>query len=68
MPRMKTAVVIPCFRVSDKILKVIKNIDSQIDKIIIVDDKCPDKTGKLVKNLNRNKKINIRKYQINLIY
>ena len=59
MPRMKTAVVIPCFRVSDKILKVIKNIDSQIDKIIIVDDKCPDKTGKLVKNLNRNKKIKV---------
>ena len=44
----KIAVVIPCYKVKKHILKVIKEIDSIVDLIIIVDDKCPEESGKYV--------------------
>jgi glycosyltransferase involved in cell wall biosynthesis len=41
-------VVIPCYKVSKQILKVISGIPSQISNIILVDDQCPEKTGEFV--------------------
>ena len=62
--KKKICVVIPCFNVRNSIEKVIKKIDFRlINKVIIVDDCCPEKTGsylikKKFKNLIilRNKK------------
>ncbi|MBD2540501.1 glycosyltransferase family 2 protein [Coleofasciculus sp. FACHB-SPT36] len=42
------AVVIPCFRVKKHILKVLSEIGSDVHLIFVVDDKCPEKTGKFV--------------------
>ncbi|MAV88515.1 MAG: glycosyl transferase family 2 [Rhodospirillaceae bacterium] len=42
------AVVIPCYREKSKILDVLLKIDSTIDKIIVIDDACPEKTGEYV--------------------
>lgn len=42
------AVVIPCYQVRKHILKVLKGIDSSIDRIYVIDDACPQQTGKLV--------------------
>jgi dolichol-phosphate mannosyltransferase len=52
-------VVIPCYRVKHKIFSVYKNIDFKIvDKVIIVDDCCPEKSGKfLQKIIKKNNKI-----------
>ena len=56
----KIAVIIPCYKSSESILKVISKIPSFVSKIYIVDDKCPQKTGYLVKKkLKKNKKINV---------
>ncbi len=42
------AVVIPCYRVADKIIDVVSSIGPEVDAIICVDDGCPDASGKLV--------------------
>ena len=49
----KIAVVIPCYKVSRHILKVVSNIPQEVSTIILVDDQCPEKTGEFVaKNIN----------------
>ena len=47
-------VVIPCFNAKDKILKVLKKLPNYVDYAVVVDDFCPQKTGKFVlKNSNK---------------
>ena len=45
---MKVCVVIPAFKVSNQIVQVVENIGSEVQLIIVVDDKCPEKSGELV--------------------
>lgn len=47
--KLKIAVVIPCFRVRDKILEVISAIGPEVWRIYVVDDACPEGTGKFVR-------------------
>tara|TARA_A100000164_G_C21875399_1_gene757342 strand:+ start:176 stop:913 length:738 start_codon:yes stop_codon:yes gene_type:complete len=48
----KVCVVIPSFRVRNEIKNVLKKIDKKlVDKIIVIDDFCPEKTGSFVKSL-----------------
>jgi glycosyltransferase involved in cell wall biosynthesis len=42
------AVIVPSYRVKASILGVIASIGSEVQKIIIVDDACPEETGKFV--------------------
>jgi len=42
------AVVIPCYKVSGSILDVIASIGPEIGSIYVVDDACPESSGKLV--------------------
>jgi dolichol-phosphate mannosyltransferase len=44
----KIDVVIPCFRVTNHILDVIARIGSEVSRIYVVDDNCPDKSGDFV--------------------
>jgi dolichol-phosphate mannosyltransferase len=44
------AVVIPSYRVTRHILGVISAIGEEVDRIYIVDDKCPDGSGALVRS------------------
>lgn len=49
----KICVVIPCYKVRDDIEKVLKKIDFKIvDKVLIIDDCCPEKTGTYIKKKN----------------
>lgn len=41
-------VVIPAFKVSAHIVNVIKSIGPEVKKIIVVDDACPESSGKLL--------------------
>ena len=61
---MKIAVVIPTYKVSKHILDVVISIPDIVNKIIIIDDKCPDNSGKIVENLNY-KKVEIVYHEIN---
>jgi len=53
---MKVSIVIPAYKASKYIVDVIDTIPEFIDKIIVVDDKCPENTGKIVENL-KNKRL-----------
>ena len=48
MPGPRIAVVIPCYRVRDKILDVIERIPESVEAIICVDDSCPEGSGDFV--------------------
>lgn len=45
---MSIAVVIPCFRVRRHILDVIARIGAEVDAIYVVDDRCPEESGRFV--------------------
>ena len=47
-PETRIAVVIPCYRVKDSILKVLSDIGANVWKVYVVDDACPEKTGEFV--------------------
>jgi dolichol-phosphate mannosyltransferase len=44
----RIAVVIPCYRVKQHILGVIDRIGPEVEKIYVVDDKCPEQSGDFV--------------------
>jgi dolichol-phosphate mannosyltransferase len=46
----RIAVVIPCYRVTKHILAVLSEIGEEVDRVYVVDDCCPDKSGDYVKN------------------
>jgi len=45
---LKVAVIIPCFKVKHGIIDVISKIGPEVSSIYVVDDACPDMTGKYV--------------------
>lgn len=47
-PSTIVAVVIPCYRVKSHILGVLRKIGSECERIYVVDDACPEKTGAFV--------------------
>ena len=49
----KIGLVIPCYKVSKHINDVIKNVPNFIDKIYIVDDKCPENSVEYIKSKSR---------------
>ncbi len=53
------AVVIPCFRVTRHILGVIAGIGPEVDRIYVVDDKCPDGSGALVRAECRDARVTV---------
>lgn len=46
--RYSIAVVVPCYRVRDSILQVVKDGLDHAEAVYCVDDACPDESGKLV--------------------
>mgnify|MGYP001347726440 CR=1 FL=1 len=55
---MKICAVIPCYNVSNKIILELKKNYNDLDKFIIVDDCCPNKIGKKILRVFKNKKKN----------
>ncbi len=49
---MRIAVVIPAYKCSKFIVKVCSEIDPSVEKIFVVDDCCPEHTGKIVAAAN----------------
>jgi dolichol-phosphate mannosyltransferase len=45
---MVICVVIPCYRVSGQILRVLSRIGPEVGRIYVVDDCCPEQSGQLV--------------------
>ena len=45
---VSVAVVIPCFRVREQILDVLSSIGKEITNIYVIDDACPENSGRHV--------------------
>lgn len=48
VPAPSIAVVVPCYRVASSILSVIASIGPEVEHVVVVDDACPEQSGKLV--------------------
>jgi len=63
---MQIAVVIPTYNARETILNVVQNIPKDISKIIIVDDKCPQKSSELVENNISDERVVVIRNEQNL--
>lgn len=55
----RIGVVIPCFRVQGLVLEVISRIEGLVEAIYVVDDKCPNQTGKLVQESCKDPRVRV---------
>ena len=62
---MRIAVVIPCYRVSRQILSVLASIPDTVDTVIVVDDKCPENSGALVRSQCRDPRVRVIEHEVN---
>lgn len=51
--KKKIAIIIPCYKVSKLINNVVNDIPSFVDKVYVVDDKCPENSVKCIKSRSR---------------
>jgi len=45
---MKTAVIIPAYKVSKQIISVVEGVYEKVDEVYVIDDSCPEKSGEHV--------------------
>jgi len=58
--KKKIATIIPVYNVGEKIIKFLNLIPEYVDKIYLIDDLCPLKTGEIAKkNFQNNKKLEV---------
>ncbi len=58
-PTPVVAVVIPCFRVRAHILSVLKKIGTEVSVIVVVDDACPEHTGRFVEQQTTDPRVTV---------
>lgn len=59
------AVVIPCYKVAAHICSLIDQIGDGVDAIFVVDDCCPENTGKLVERSCADARVRVIYHQVN---
>lgn len=58
-------VVIPCYKVSKHISKVIAAIPDYVDYIILVDDCCPERSGDIAREIIQDPRLKVIKHDTN---
>ena len=61
----KIGVVIPCYRVKEKVLSVVDAIPAWVDVIYCVDDGCPENSISVIENRKRSPSIHILRHSKN---
>ena len=64
--QLRVCVIIPCFRVKAHISDVIKHIPSSVSKIYVVDDCCPESSGKYVQENVEDLRVEVLFNDVNL--
>jgi glycosyltransferase involved in cell wall biosynthesis len=59
------AVVIPSYKVTRHVLDVIASIGPEVSRIYVVDDKCPDGSGKLVREQCADPRVTVLEHETN---
>lgn len=62
---LKIGVVIPTYRASRHVLDVVARIGSEVDRIYVVDDCCPDRSGALVESSCADSRVRVLYHQVN---
>lgn len=62
----RIAIVIPSYRVKKHILNVIAGIGDEVDRIYVIDDRCPEETGKFVQAQCTDARVIVRFNEHNL--
>ncbi len=62
---VRIAVVIPCYRVTRHVLKVIDAIPASVDLIICVDDACPDDSGQFIETSCSDARVRVVRHAVN---
>jgi len=62
---LRVAVVIPCFRAADTVLDVIASIGSEVQRIYVVDDACPDRTAERVRSDCTDPRVEVLEHEEN---
>lgn len=62
---MKISVVIPSYKVKSKIFSVLDKIGPEVERIYVVDDKCPENSGDFVKANSRDNRIKVLYHEKN---
>ena len=63
---MRVCVIIPCFRVKAHIIDVIRHIPTSVSKIYVVDDCCPESSGKYVQENVEDLRVEVLFNDVNL--
>lgn len=63
---MKIAVVIPCYRVRNHVLQVLKAVPPSVTKIYAVDDLCPDGSGNFIETNCQDPRVQVLRNPTNL--
>ena len=61
----RVAVVIPCYRVADRVVDVIARVPPEIVAIICVDDACPDHSGDCIERDCGDSRVSVVRHQTN---
>ncbi len=59
LSKSKIAVVVPCYRVKNHIQQVISDIPQEIYRIYIIDDCCPENSGKFVEETINDSRVKV---------
>jgi dolichol-phosphate mannosyltransferase len=62
----RIAVVIPCYKVSEKIIDVLNRIGPEVWRIFAIDDNCPDHSGALIENQCKDPRVTVIRLTQNL--
>src|SRR5215213_4642766 len=62
---MRTAVVIPCYKVRRHILDVVQGVLPIVDRVYVIDDCCPEESGALVLAEIRDPKLKVIMHEEN---
>ena len=65
MTIIKVAVVMPAYKVQNEILDVIRAVPKEVSKIFVVDDACPNDSGKVASE-SKDKRVEVIRNQSNL--
>ncbi len=63
---MRVGVVVPCFKVTKHVLKVLEQIGPEVHKIYAVDDCCPENSGDLIERESRDSRVVVLRHAKNL--
>ena len=64
-PSARTAIVIPCYRVRDRVLQVIQAVGPEVGWIFVVDDACPEGSGEWVREHCPDPRVTVLTHAVN---